>query len=342
MKRATLPAEPTAAVIGAGLAGAACADRLTAAGWHVTVFDKSRGAGGRAGTRRLGTVIADHGAQFFSVRTAAFRAVVDRWLQAEIAAPWLGRITSLGANGERTPGAEESKYVGVPGMSALARSLLADVRFEPSTRIASVRHEPTGWAVLDTSGRVWGPFDAALVAVPPPQAVEIAAGQTPLIDEIRNVVMAPCWAAIAAFAPKLDLPWDAAHIAGSPLTWAARNASKPGRNDSPDVWTLHASSEWSAAHLDIPAATAASRLLAAFAHLAPTRGATLLHLAGHRWRYARPIEQGEPHALFDPTRRIGFCGDWTGHARLESAVLSGIALARAATAPPLSVTEARA
>jgi predicted NAD/FAD-dependent oxidoreductase len=333
MNRATVPAEPTAAVIGAGLAGAACAERLTAAGWHVTVFDKSRGAGGRAGTRRLGTVIADHGAQFFSVRTAAFKAVVDRWLQAEIAAPWHGRIVSFGEDGEHTLCDDETRYVGVPGMSALTRWLLAGVRFEPSTRIASVRLEPTGWSLLDSRGRAWGSFDAALVAVPPAQAVEIAASQTPLTDQIRNVLMAPCWAAIAAFTPKLDLPWDAAHIAASPLAWAARNASKPGRNDSPDVWTLHAAPEWSAAHLDDPPPTAARRLLAAFADLAPARGATLLHLAGHRWRYARPVERREPRALFDPARRIGFCGDWTGHARLESAVLSGIALARAVAAP---------
>jgi predicted NAD/FAD-dependent oxidoreductase len=342
MNRATLPAKPTAAVIGAGLAGAACAERLTKAGWRVTVFDKSRGAGGRAGTRRCGAVIADHGAQFFSVRTAAFRTVVDRWLRSEIAAPWHGRIVSFGGLGEHSPSDDETKYVGIPGMSALARSLLAGARFEASTSVASVRLEPAGWAVLDTRGRVWGPFDAALVAVPPRQAVEIAAGQTPLIDEIRNVAMAPSWAAIAAFEPKLELPWDAAHIAASPLTWVARNGSKPGRTDSPDVWTLHAAPEWSAAHIDEPAPTAARRLLAAFADFAPTRGVTLLHLTGHRWRYARPIERREPRALFDRTRRIGFCGDWTGHARLESAVLSGIALARAASASPLSVTEARA
>ena len=40
------------AVIGAGLAGAACARGLQAAGVQVTVFDKSRGVGGRLATRR--------------------------------------------------------------------------------------------------------------------------------------------------------------------------------------------------------------------------------------------------------------------------------------------------
>ena len=36
------------AIIGAGIAGSGCAQSLHAAGHRVTVFDKSRGLGGRA------------------------------------------------------------------------------------------------------------------------------------------------------------------------------------------------------------------------------------------------------------------------------------------------------
>jgi predicted NAD/FAD-dependent oxidoreductase len=132
------------------------------------------------------------------------------------------------------------------------------------------------------------------------------------------------------------VPWDAAHIADNPLAWIARNGSKPGRPSAPDVWTLHARADWSSAHLEEPAAGVAEQLLAAFAELVPTEGASVLHLAGHRWRYARPVEQRDPRPLFDPALRIGFCGDWTGHARVESAVLSGIALAHAVAESPVA------
>ena len=40
------------AVVGAGIAGAACAASLQQAGVQVTLFDKSRGVGGRMSTRR--------------------------------------------------------------------------------------------------------------------------------------------------------------------------------------------------------------------------------------------------------------------------------------------------
>ena len=56
-------APPRVAIIGAGAAGAACAWRLRcrAAAAEVVVLEMGRGAGGRSGTRRAGSVAVDHG-----------------------------------------------------------------------------------------------------------------------------------------------------------------------------------------------------------------------------------------------------------------------------------------
>ena len=70
------------AVIGAGIAGAACSRALTRAGHSVHVFDKSRGPGGRLATRRAEwvdrqgqacTTRFDHGAIGITARTQAFQ-----------------------------------------------------------------------------------------------------------------------------------------------------------------------------------------------------------------------------------------------------------------------------
>ncbi len=49
------------AVIGAGVAGLACAVELAAAGHEVAVFEKARGAGGRTSSRRTDHGTFDHG-----------------------------------------------------------------------------------------------------------------------------------------------------------------------------------------------------------------------------------------------------------------------------------------
>jgi predicted NAD/FAD-dependent oxidoreductase len=60
------------AVIGAGIAGLACAKELQLHGISVDVFEKSRGPSGRMSTRRTQDWSADHGAQYFTARNPRF------------------------------------------------------------------------------------------------------------------------------------------------------------------------------------------------------------------------------------------------------------------------------
>ena len=60
------------AVVGAGIAGIACARTLMQAGLDVTVFEKSTGASGRMSTRSSEFGGFDHGTQYFTVRDARF------------------------------------------------------------------------------------------------------------------------------------------------------------------------------------------------------------------------------------------------------------------------------
>jgi predicted NAD/FAD-dependent oxidoreductase len=55
---------------------------------------------------------------------------------------------------------------------------------------------------------------------------------------------------------------------------------------------------------------------------------TSSYLTAHRWRYARTTAT-QPAVLWDADRRLGLCGDWCRGARVESAWLSGDALAGA-------------
>ena len=75
-------------IVGAGLSGLMAAQSCVQAGHDVIVFDKGRSVGGRLATRRVGTAVLDHGAQFFTVRDAAFQSHVDAWISAGVAREW--------------------------------------------------------------------------------------------------------------------------------------------------------------------------------------------------------------------------------------------------------------
>ena len=67
---------PHIAIIGVGMAGVTCARTLRQAGHHVTLFEKSRGLGGRMSTRASAFGGFDHGAQYFTVRDPRFELAI--------------------------------------------------------------------------------------------------------------------------------------------------------------------------------------------------------------------------------------------------------------------------
>ena len=95
------PNSKRVAVIGSGLAGAACVAGLRSTNARVTLFGKSRNVGGRMATRCVGWVDAsgaeqavtfDHGAQCFAPDRPRFKAAMARAMAANCLGEWLPRV----------------------------------------------------------------------------------------------------------------------------------------------------------------------------------------------------------------------------------------------------------
>jgi len=319
------------AVVGAGLAGLACAGRLRESGHAVTIFEKSRGPGGRASTRHEGPLAFDHGAQYFTVRDPEFRRVVERWHALGVARRWRGEVAVLGDGEsvcERDP---VERWVGVPGMSALGRQLAGGLEVAYETRVAEVRRDGDLWRLAADDGTEFGRFQAVVVSAPPPQtAALLERGAPAMAARAGAAPMAPCLAVMAAFERSLELPFAGAFVrGGSPLSWVACDSSKPGRSADAETWVLHAGPGWSEAHLEDQPESVAAALLRAFGEALERRLDRPAHLRAHRWRYALPLATLEERCLRDETGTIAACGDWCGGPRIEGAVLSGLAAARA-------------
>lgn len=117
-------------IVGAGISGLVAARKLAAHDVDVTVVDKGRSVGGRLATRRIGDARLDHGAQFFTVRTPAFQACVDDWIERGVVHVW-----NHGFDG----GDNHPRYVGSSGMNSIAKDLARGVSVETSTMAFTVR-----------------------------------------------------------------------------------------------------------------------------------------------------------------------------------------------------------
>lgn len=325
------------AIIGAGVAGLSCARVLQDHGLDVTVFDKGYRPGGRLSTRvqREGQPLAgvgfDHGAQYFTARHPVFRRFARAWEETGQISRWDARLGSIDVPGEvvvKEGGESPERFVGVPGMRALAEHLASDLEVVQQRRVERIERDRR---LLFTDGEFSEPFDVVVVNTPPAQAVPLVERVSEQLSaQAAGVEMSPCWAAMVSFKAPLELVVDGVFINlgdNNALGWAARNASKPGRDALYQTWVLHASPEWSAANLDREGEDVASALLAAFFAATGLDPVEVEHLAAHRWRYAMPATRVEDIAAIDRDALVAMCGDWLNGGRVEGAFMSGRAAA---------------
>jgi predicted NAD/FAD-dependent oxidoreductase len=357
---------PKVVLVGAGVAGLACARTLVERGVEVTLLDKGRAAGGRITTRRRDGHAFDLGAQYFTAREPRFSARVESLQRRGVVARWEGRIAAFEGT-SRVPRETRpvERLVGVPGMNALPLALAEglDVRsghrverieaaagrchLEVSVAEAGVTLPPVGARPpRDTASREpaalegsrLGPFDAVVVCTPPSQAAPLVAGIAPSVAaRVAQVSLVPCFALGLTFAGHdakalAELPFDGAFVgrdeepADSGLSWLARDSSKPGR-PSGERWVLHAREELSRALYDEPEATVTAALVGELRALSGLGDVTPSFTTLQRWGLARAPRPLAEGAFFDREMRVGVGGDWASGGRVEGAYLSGLELA---------------
>ncbi len=330
---------PHIAVIGAGISGLVAARTLQDHGLKVTVFDKSRGVGGRMSTRRVddgGTF--DHGAQYFTARDQRFKRHVDSWIEQGVVAQWPDRslgddqkIVVLEDRAIKSESKSDDRFVAVPTMNALCKYLVGGVQIQKQTRVAKVAclngGIVNGVELFDDSGSTVGTFDHVIISTPAAQTGELLTNFPALVHPISEIKMNPCWATMVAFEKPVTERWVGAFLHGSFLSWAARNSTKPGRAGDAERVVIHASPQWTADHWEHAADQVAEMMLTEFWRVT---GATLQphqYLRSHRWKYAIPVDPSATRCFADDSTVIVACGDWASGSRVEGAFLSGMAAA---------------
>jgi len=307
------------AVIGSGMAGLTAARILEAAGAIVTVFDKSKGTGGRLSSRSFEGGWIDHGAPYFSSEQPGFSEFLRDHLPAENLQPWQPHVMgTLGAD-------EQLHSIGVPRNSAITRGLLGDLRFQPSTRIARLAASAEGWQLFNDGESLLGCWPQVVIAVPAPQALALLRDQPPLAEAISTVTMEPCWVTAVRSKTSLTGQADVSVYQDSVVRRIVHNSAKPGRLNT-NVYLVQATKSWSLSHLEETAENVGNQLQKRFDQLVSSEGTSEI-LFSHRWRYAfTESALGRP-CLWDAELSLGVCGDWCLGRRVEDAWQSGADLA---------------
>ena len=184
------------AVVGAGLAGLACARELTERGLAVTLFDKGRAPGGRATSRQAeGGRVFDHGAQFFTARGDWLSGHLPAWEREGVVAQWSPRL-SKAVEGRRR--AAETWWVGAPRMGALAAHLARGLDVRLGHIVSAIARSEGAWSITFAGTDLVQHADALVIAVPAPQCAALLTPDSDLFRGVTAVEQTPCWAVMVA------------------------------------------------------------------------------------------------------------------------------------------------
>lgn len=311
-----------AAIIGAGLAGAVLARRMREAGHDVSVFEKSRGAGGRMATRRANGFAFDHGAPWFTAQGASFREFLAPHIASGTVAQWPGRFVHLAADGTEQPVESEPRCVVTPAMNALAKALVSGSDLRTGVHVAPLR-EPH--LLHDSTGNALGRFDWIISTAPGPQAAELFADIAPLT--LASGHMSGGFTAMFGFTEDVAPGWDAAHLGDDVIASIIVNSAKPGRSGGGTAFVAHAQTAWAEERINDEPTAIRPLLAAAFTRLTGIDAGLAEYSTAHRWRYAHANASFADGFAICPEAGLAACGDWCGGGGVEAAFTSANLLA---------------
>ncbi|MGK5739618.1 NAD(P)/FAD-dependent oxidoreductase [Micromonospora sp. URMC 103] len=303
-------------VVGAGLAGVACARELAAAGVPVSVRERAHVPGGRMASRRFDGRPADTGAAYFTVSDPGFALLVEEWRAAGLAREWTDTFVSYGRDGRReVPG--PMRWAAPRGLRSLVEHLARDVPVTVDRLVLGVEPGP----------RVDGdPCAAIVLAMPGPQAALLL---DPALVAATAVVEAQRWsptlAGVLRFPDRAWADFRGAFVNDHPLLSTVCDDGDR-RGDGAPVLVAHTTPEFASRHLLQPTAAAPAIEEAVRDLLALPEPAEHVHV--HRWTYAKPTVAGRGTYHLDADG-IGLAGDAFGTPRVQTAWRSGRDLGRA-------------
>ncbi|XP_053384551.1 renalase-like [Mercenaria mercenaria] len=347
------------AVIGGGISGLVCANRLSQLGINnTTVFDTGKHApGGRCSSRQViidgRAHVFDHSAQYFTVTDSRFAKIVSYLHRKGAVKIWNGKLGHLKSGKFSVDKNITQAFIGVNGMQDIPKCLAETLNLKNSTWAGNVsweaaskkwrvdRHGYFDYLVIAHNGKC---ADKLMSSAGAPQVHRLTQVRFCHQPDLKDKRMQLCslWALLVSFPTPLKLPFEGVHVEDTDISWMANNTAKlrdPSRQQttSNECWTVFSTRQFGSRNKcpqeNIPPKVekeVTDRLLQAMKRVTglaqlPVPNYTRVQL----WGAAVPmniLKTGD-ECVFDGQHNVGICGDWLTSPCIQGAVVSGLALA---------------
>jgi len=332
------------AIVGAGITGCLLANFIESKSVNVSIFEKSRGCGGRASTKQTDWGQCDLGATTVLAQKVGFKDFMGSLCDHDIVSQWPRKIFVSQQNTDIKQSLENvvsdnEYYVFNSKMNAACRHWIKNANLHTNNLISQIRFIlGKGWQLK--SNGLWQAelFDKVVITAPWPQS-KVLIEQSELSLKLPDFSQSwtSCWSIAFKLNQLVVSDADLVYFEDQSIRTLVRDSGKPLRpqvfdadtGGESEIWvaqlTNNLSDELGKEGKDKAISIATKELCKLF----DLPDKSILNTYAHYWRYARPRDGQKPLGILNQ-HEFGLYagGDWSFGTSIESAYEAALALSQ--------------
>ena len=308
-------------VIGSGISGATIANLLNKK-HSVDLFDKARGPGGRASFKRLDkTKGFDHGTQYISPKTLAFKKFLEKLIKKKVLKNWSGKHLFL--NKSKKEIKNHKKIIGRKGNNDISKYLLKNIRCSYFHELKKIDYKQKKWFLTFSNGEK-KIYNKLILTCPFEQLYKLSKKfiKSPFI---KSRVKMDANITVMIVIKKTKSNISSYFFDDQILGWAAKENSKKRFKSNNDLWTLQSTNLWANKKINKNRENKEKNskiLIDRFFKLTGIKKTKILTSLNHGWKYSSNSRSLKVKSYWNNKLNLGVCADWFVGPRVEAGWIS--------------------
>jgi predicted NAD/FAD-dependent oxidoreductase len=330
------------AVIGAGITGCLLADFLDSESIDVSVYEKSRGCGGRASTKQTEFGQCDLGATIVPVKNTEFAGFLSELEFQNLVCNWpenvfvTRQVEGIFQPLEKIVSAR-NYYVFNEKMNAACHHWVKNSQLFTNSLVKQLRYlDGKGWQLNVNDTWLAERFDKVIVTAPWPQSQALIY-QSELSAKLADYSQSwtSCWSIALELNPIVASNVDLIYLKNHAVQTLVRDSNKPKRTGFSnaqgiklrEIWVAQLANELSDEIGKLAKNKAIGIAKKCLCELFDLPDESVSNTYGHFWQYARPSPSQRPLGIMaNHEQGVYVGGDWSFGASIESAFDAAVAL----------------
>ena len=263
----------------------------------------------------------DHGTQYISPKTPAFKKFINELIKKKILKKWGGKHLFL--NKFKKEKKNHTKIIGCKGNNDISKYLLKSINCYFKNELKKIDYKQKKWILTFADGKK-KIYEKLILTCPFPQLLKLSKKyiKNPFIN--KKIKMDANITAMIVI-KKTNNNISSYFFNDKILGWAAKENSKKRFKSSLDLWTLQSTYNWANKRINKNRENKelnSKVLIDKFFKLTEIKKTKILFTLNHGWKYSSNSSPLKIKSYWNSSLNLGVCADWFVGPRLEAGWIS--------------------